>query len=89
MSEMGSTTPTLEGAQRARAAAEAEDAYWREHYGEYLEQYPDQFVAVVGGRVVAATPDLRHLVGILEGKGLDVRDAWVRYIAATPRYLAL
>ncbi len=70
-------------------AADEEEAFWREHYGQYLQEYPDQFVAVADGRVIATSPDLRHLVGILQGRGVDVRRAWVRYIAATPRRLAL
>ena len=73
----------------AWAAAEEEDVFWRDHYDGYVEQYPDRFVAVAGGQVVAASSDLRHLLGIIEGKGLDVRRTWVRYIAATPRDLIL
>jgi hypothetical protein len=86
---MDPTTPSLEGALRARAAAEAEDAFWRDHYTSYLERYPDQFVAVADGKVITASSDLSHVVGVLKGKGVDVRRAWVRYIAATPRHLAL
>ena len=86
---MSPATPSLESAHAAWAAAEAEDAFWREHYEEYLRRYPDQFVAVADGRVVAVSPDLRHLIGFLEGKGLDVRRVWVRFVAATPRHLIL
>ena len=85
MGDMGASTPSLEGAQRARAAAEAEDAFWREHYGQYLEQYPDQFVAVSGGAVVATDSDLQHLLRILDKKGLDPRRVWVRFMTADPR----
>ncbi len=86
---MAASTSHQEDAQRAWEAAEREDAFWRERYGTYLEQYPDRFVAVSEGQVVATSPDLRHLVGVLEGKGLDPRRVWVRYIAATPLHLAL
>ena len=72
-----------------QAAADEEERFWREHYGAYLEQYPDQFVAVANGEVVAHSPDLRHLAGLLEGKGFNLRDVWVRYIAAAPLHLAL
>ena len=88
---MSSSTPSLEGARAAWAAAEAEDAFWREHYSDLLEQYPDQFVAVAKAdeRVVAANPDLDRLISMVKKKGLDVRRVWVRYMAATPIHLAL
>jgi len=38
--------PSLDSARRARAAAEAEDAFWHESYDGYLKEYPDQFVAL-------------------------------------------
>jgi CII-binding regulator of phage lambda lysogenization HflD len=82
-------TPSLGSARDAWVAADKEEAFWRDHYGSYLDRYPDRFVAVYGGRVVATSPDLRHLVGILEGKGLDIQRVWVRYIAATSLHSAL
>ena len=75
--------------ESAWVEADEEDAFWREHYESYLDLYPDTFVAVSDGQVVATSPDLSRLVGILEGKGMDIRRVWVHYIAATPFHLAL
>ena len=82
---MGPATPSLDGADEAWAAAEEEDTFWHEHYGQYLEQYPDQFVAVSDGAVVATDSDLQQLLRILRKKGLDPRRVWVRFMTADPR----
>lgn len=71
--------------------AEAEAAFWREHYAAYLESYPDQFLAVAkdDGRIVAADPDLDRVIERVKEQGLDVWHVWVRYMAASPIRLAL
>jgi hypothetical protein len=83
--------PSPESARRSWAAAEAEDAFWRDHYPAYLKAYPDLFVAASKdhGRVVAADSDLLRLVGLVRGRGLDMQRVWVRFMAATPISLAL
>jgi hypothetical protein len=85
------STPGEESIRVAFAEAEKEAAFWREHYDPYLAQYPDQFVAIAKAdhHVVATSPDLLHLVGVIEGKNLSVRDVWVQFMAATPRHLML
>ena len=82
-------TPSLEDARRALIEAEAQQAFWQAHSGELLQKYPDQFVAVKDGAVVATSPDLLKLVEILETKELDVRDVWIRFMTADPRRLIL
>ena len=86
-----SATPSAATALRAWAEAEAEEAFWRDHYQAHLKAYPDQFVAAAkdDGRVVAADPDLIRLVGLVRERGLDVQRVWVRFMAATPISLAL
>ena len=86
-----SVTPSPESAIRAWAAAEAEDAFWREHYPAFLKAYPDQFVAAAkdDGRVIAADPDLLRIVRLVRASGLDMQGVWVRFMAATPISLAL
>ena len=81
---MGSATPSQEGVRAAWQAADAEEAFWRQHYGSYLEQHPDQFVAVHEGKVVATDSDLGQLLRILEAKRLDPRRVWVRFVTADP-----
>jgi hypothetical protein len=83
--------PSVARARRARAAAEAEDAFWRENYDRYLKAYPDQFVAIVKdtGRFVAADSDLDRVIDMVNDRGLAVRAVWVRHMTATPIHLVL
>lgn len=83
--------PSPESARRAWAAAEAEDAFWRDHYLDYLKAYPDLFVAAAkdDGRVIAADSDLLRLVRLVRERGLDMQRVWVRFMASTPTSLAL
>ena len=84
-------TSSAESIRRARAEAEREDAFWREHYDHYLKLYPDHFVAVArsDGRFVAARQDLDALIEAITKQRLTVREVWSRYMAATPIRLAL
>src|SRR4051794_20581731 len=85
------STPSEESIRAALAEAEKERAFWREHYDALVPQYPDQFVAVLRetGQVVATSADLMYLLGVIEGKGLTVRQVWVEFMAATPRHVML
>ena len=69
--------------------AEAEETFWQEHHHEFIKKYPDQFVAVRGGAVVAVASNLRALVSELRARGLSPADVWVRFIAATRRAILL
>ncbi len=79
------TSPGLEGLGEAWAAAEAEDAFWREHYSQLLEQFPDQFVAVHDGHVVATSTDLQGLLQSLDERQLEPRQVWMRFVTADVR----
>ena len=83
--------PSIESARRAWEEAKREDIFWNERYARYLKQYPDQFVAVTraDGQFVAADPDLDALIATIKAAGLDVKRVWVRWMAATPRRIAL
>jgi hypothetical protein len=81
--------PDLESARAAWASADEESAFWRDQYESLATRFPDRFVAVADGTVVATSTDLADLVAVLERQGLDVRRTWVRFVAATPRHLAL
>lgn len=83
--------PSEQSIRDGLAEAAKEAAFWREHYDGLLAQYPDQFVAVAKAdhHVVATSPNLLYLLGVIEGKSLSVRDVWVQFMAATPRHLML
>lgn len=85
VSDVNPTAPSLEGAQAALDAAERRASFWHEHHGEFLERYPEQFVAVSEGQVVAADSDLDKLLGILQSSGVDPRQVWLELITADVR----
>jgi hypothetical protein len=72
--------PGLEESREALEAAEREQDFWRDHYGELLQQFPDHFVAVREGAVVATNPDLQQLLESLKHQGIE-------FLATDPRRL--
>lgn len=82
-------TPDTRGMSRTWAAAECEEAFWRDHFNELLELHRDHFVAVYDGKVVAAASDLGEVVNVLQVKGITPRDAWIRYISRDARNMLL
>jgi hypothetical protein len=80
------------GAEEMRAAfkdADEQRAFWDAHSGELMQRYPDQFVAVREGEVVAASPNLEQLLAMLKEKDLLPSDVWLRYMATDARRLLL
>jgi Family of unknown function (DUF5678) len=70
--------------------AELRRAFWAAHLEDYRHRYPDQFVAVSDGEVVAAAPTLHALDERLSAQGLtDRRAVWVQFVEVTPRELHL
>lgn len=64
--------------------------FWEEHYAELLAGYPEMFVAVRDGHVVAANPDLAFLVYDLRDKHLDPRkDVAIEFISSNSARLLL
>jgi hypothetical protein len=63
--------------------AERVREFWDEHYEEFLHDYPERFVAVRDGKVVATSEDLFLLADKLAALGLDrVRDVHVEFISS-------
>jgi hypothetical protein len=81
--------PDLEGAREAWERAEAQQQFWQAHRAEFLERYPEQFVAASpDGEVIAADADLRRLIELLVAQGHNPQDLWLQFIATDPqRYL--
>ena len=72
------------------AEAEAIQRFWEEHYLELLKAYPEQFVAVKDGRVIAAHSDLAMLAYELRDRGLDARtDVAIQFISSRSATLLL
>jgi hypothetical protein len=87
--EPATDVPNLDSpeAQAAWEAADAERRFWEAHYTEYLEQYPEQFVAVKDGAVVANSPDLMKLLHLLQRRGLAPTQVWIRLFSVDPHRL--
>ncbi len=81
--------PSLEQAKEARREWEVRQAFWRAHRSELLRDYPDQFVAVHDGRVIAHSPHLVDLERILNGQGLEIADVWTEFVDTGTRLLIL
>jgi alkylhydroperoxidase/carboxymuconolactone decarboxylase family protein YurZ len=82
-------TGDLERAREAWERAEAQQVFWQEHRAEFLERFPDQFVAASPeGDVIAADPDLQRLTQLLVARGIEPTSTWIQFIATDPqRYL--
>jgi hypothetical protein len=78
-----------EGMARRFQQAREERAYWETHYPELLAQYPDEWVAVGDGKVIAHTQHVWDLLQRLDREGLDPRDSWITYLNATRRAISL
>lgn len=68
-----------------------EDFRWAEkHYNELARQYPDQWIAVLKGEVVAAGKDLGEVERVAEQKAEEagVDQCYYTLIESRPRYYA-
>ncbi len=81
--------PNPETARETLKEAQGEQVFWEKLYPELLERYPDQFVAVQHGEVIANNPDLTRLVVLLEAKHIDPTKVWVRFISSKSNRLLL
>jgi len=59
------------------------------HYRAWTKRYPDQFIAVHDGRVVAASPDPEALLRTLTERGLRPTQVLIRFMAKEPRRFLL
>lgn len=82
-------TPKLERSSPALQEAERARTFWNAHYDEFLARYPDQFVAVHDGRVIASSAHLVDLLDQIERLGLKPTQVWSKYFATDADRLIL
>ncbi len=72
-------------------AARAAQRFWEGHWVELLHRYPDQYVAVVDGKVVASNLDAVRLDAALAEMSLRVGtgEVWVRFVSSRLQSLLL
>lgn len=76
-------TMTNEAARAAWEGAQRERQFWQLHQDEYLAKYPNQFVAVADGEVIATAPTLEEILALLEQEGREPTDVWLRFFNAS------
>ena len=54
--------------------------FFSEHRTQLKEQYPDQYVAIKGEQVVAASPLLDELLPRIEEQGLNTSDLYISFL---------
>ena len=75
--------PSIEGLLPALALGRERQLWWDAHYAELLALYPERFVAVKDGEVVATSEDLAMLFYSLRDLGLSAsRDVSVKFLSA-------
>ena len=79
----------LERLERQRAKIEADLEFWGEHYDEFARQYPEQFISVYEGRVVAADSDLSRLWSRLDQLGYKPGETSIEFMTKQPRFILL
>ena len=61
--------------QQRRDAEHRKDTEWfNQHYWELMREYPEQWIAVHGQRVVGVAPDFSELMAQLKEKGMKVME---------------
>jgi len=79
------TTNLAEAFQRAQE----ESAFWDEHYHEFAQKYPNQFVAIHNNQVVATAPTLGDIVKHLRALGYPIHSTSIRYIPTADQQFIL
>ena len=81
--------PDRETLDAARKRAEAERAFWSAHRADLTRRYPDEFVAVLDGKVVDHDRDLMVLARRLQASGVQPNEATIEFMATEPEFYLL
>ncbi len=73
-------TAATEELKQAFFKAAAQEEFWRVHWEEFRQTYPDLFVVIQQGEVIEVGPDLVQLVGRLTARGIVPGECWIRYV---------
>lgn len=86
---MALTLPDRATLDTAWQRAQERRTFWDAHRAELTRAYPDEFVAVSNGDVVAHDPDLMSLVQQLRASGREVTDMSIEFMATDRHKLLL
>jgi len=59
---------------------EENEAFIRKKYSELQKLYPDEYVAVDNGRVIAHNKNVKTLSGVLKSNGVELTTVLVQFI---------
>jgi len=59
---------------------EENDAFLRKKYAELQKRYPDEYVAVDNGKVIAHSKNVKTLSGVLKSNGVELTTVLVQFI---------
>jgi hypothetical protein len=74
-----------ESYQNALRRTKEERAFWDAHRARYMQEYPDEFVAVLDGKVLAHDEDLMSLMRKLKALGYELHEVLVEYMRTARR----
>jgi hypothetical protein len=75
--------------QQELARFQRDTDYFLAHRDALLRRYPDQWVGIYQGRVVAAAPELGALLATLREQGVPAGRAYIQLLAQQPELLIL
>ena len=81
--------PSHEQITAAFAEARREQAFWQENYRRFAKQYPDRFLAVRDGEVIAVADDPFELADAIRALGFEPSQVWTSFVPAEPMRLLL
>jgi hypothetical protein len=68
---------------------ERDRKYYEAHYEQFLEQYPEQWVAILDEQMVGADADFDRLLSALRERGVPTEKALIEWITADEDVLIL
>lgn len=78
--------PALDGMHEAFEQARRNQRFWNERWDMLLAEYPDEFVALRNGEIVAHDPNLITLDTLLTQAGIRMTKTDVRFVNTEPHY---
>ena len=80
---------TQERPEESLARFQQDVDYYEFHYEELLQQYPEQWVAILNQTVVGSDTDLDRLLSRLNSEGIPIEKALIEHVTAEEEVLIL
>ncbi len=80
---------TSENQQKSLARFQQDVDYYESRYEELLQQYPEQWVAILNRTVVGSDTNLDRLLSRLDAEGIPIEKALIEHVTAEEDVLIL